>query len=236
MANLDEIINLPLNHSDDEKREFVFNWLKNEYNISVKDDRIPLEFLAIHNHGDGQIHLGHPQIGSSFGPGGIFQIVRLPEGWHLSYKPDNFKQFIIIHPKSEAGAWSRKENQNNLINARNLLESGQLQGATTYVRPTPVKTVKTEESNTADKPIEFNAMPILNSLQTDNASSGLILNFDAALSKYDTNEVNSVENAIDESINMYDITHDIGETTSIEIDMSNLLSEPEPVSNDIDED
>lgn len=226
MVDIKEIINSPLKYSDEEKKELVKKWLLDSYEFEVEDSRIFLELLALHNHGDGQLHLGHPELKATFGPGGYIQLVDRQEGFHLSFKPERSNQVLLMHPKAEVTPWATQQNKSIVLMVKNLLKNGALASQVSYQRP------KAEDSpkNNAENAALFDSKSpeaIVDEFETLNSSAPSSKDPLANFIIGGVNEVlgldknASIENNIENSVNMSDLTD--FNTISVEIDMSSYL-------------
>lgn len=126
MTTFQNILDGKVNLTDPEKEKLARDFLKKEYDITVKDSRVLSRLLDVHHHSpETPVHLGHPELVSSFGRS-VFQFVFVTDNWHLSFIKEPSQKWTLIHPKREKNSWNNPENQKAVSLAKSLLKSSDL--------------------------------------------------------------------------------------------------------------
>lgn len=143
MTTFQNILDGKVNPTDAEKEKLARDFLKKEYDITVKDSRVLSRLLDVHHHSpETPVHLGHPELVSNLGRS-VFQLVFVTDHWHLSFIKEPSQQWTLVHPKREKNSWNNVENQKALSLAKSLLKSSELfePGLSVPVIQTPVASV-----------------------------------------------------------------------------------------------
>ncbi len=125
MATLKDIFTNPQSVTDEEKILAVAVWLKEQYEIELNDQAVALAMTEVHRHNGSEKHFGHPTANSAFAKGTV-QIVYATGHWHLTITDPSLTKTALVHPKDEAGSWSKPENQKYVGELANLLSLGKL--------------------------------------------------------------------------------------------------------------